>query len=112
MLEGLALEVMQQKFEVDDATVFASASAGAFPAFLLATGVDAEEFHNGPNRKLIESIEVRTSVARPVTSTTPRVVASSASASASPVSPASASPASSASAASPSVSSSFFCLSS
>ena len=42
---------LQRNFDVSaPSTVFASASAGAFPAFLLAAGIDVEEFHLTSNR--------------------------------------------------------------
>ena len=48
---------MQKHFDVCRAdTVFASASAGAFPAFLLAAGLDVEEFHRTSNRELLNSV--------------------------------------------------------
>ena len=49
---------MQQNFEIDPSTTaFASASAGAYPAFLLAAGIDVEEFHHSANRQFIESVQ-------------------------------------------------------
>lgn len=56
-LFGVAAYI-QQHFEWEQAsTVFASASAGAYPAFLLASGIDVEEFHHGPNRRFLASVD-------------------------------------------------------
>ena len=33
-----------------------SASAGAYPAFLLASGLDIEAFHHSANREFIEAV--------------------------------------------------------
>ena len=48
---------MQQNFAWDpSSTAFASASAGAYPAYLLAAGVDVEAFHQSANRAFIEAV--------------------------------------------------------
>jgi len=48
---------MQQHFTWDPkSTAFASASAGAFPAFLLSANIDVERFHRTSNRRLIEAV--------------------------------------------------------
>lgn len=48
---------MQEAFTWDaETTAFASASAGAYPAFLLASGLDIEAFHHSANREFIEAV--------------------------------------------------------
>jgi len=49
---------LQDHFDVgpDSGTVFASASAGAFPAFALAAGLDVRELFFSANRALIEGV--------------------------------------------------------
>ena len=48
---------MQSSFSWDpNTTAFASASAGAYPAFLLASGIDVEAFHHSANREFIEAV--------------------------------------------------------
>ena len=55
-LFGVAAYI-QQNFEWEDvSTIFASASAGAYPAFLLAAGIDVEAFHRGPNRDFLAAV--------------------------------------------------------
>lgn len=50
---------IQDNFNVgpESGTIFASASAGAFPAYLLASGLDVEEFHEVANQTLLQSVE-------------------------------------------------------
>lgn len=55
-LFGVASYV-QQNFDVADSTVFASASAGAYPAFLLAAGIDVESFHRKENKAFLAAVE-------------------------------------------------------
>lgn len=56
-LFGVAAYI-QQNFDWDaSSTVFASASAGAYPAFLLASGIDVESFHHTSNRRFLEAVD-------------------------------------------------------
>mgnify|MGYP006091599569 CR=1 FL=1 len=56
-LFGVAAYI-QQKFEWDPATTaFASASAGAYPAFLLNAGIDIESFHHNENRAFLAAVD-------------------------------------------------------
>lgn len=54
---------MQRNFDLSRCA-FASASAGAFPAYLLAAELDVEAFHHTANRELIESVRAAPAVPR------------------------------------------------
>ena len=56
-LFGVAAHI-QAHFDLSGAA-FASASAGAFPAFLLATGIDVERFHRTHNKELLRDAHAR-----------------------------------------------------
>jgi hypothetical protein len=55
-LFGVAAYI-QQNFEWDaDAIAVASASAGAYPAYLLNAGIDIESFHHAENRQFLATV--------------------------------------------------------